>query len=44
MTHGWFNGNGTIDLSFIDLGKAPKTCTEIDVDNLTYKPGVHFGK
>ena len=44
LTHGWFNGNGTIDLSFIDLGKAPKTCTEIDVDNLTYKPGVHFGK
>ena len=39
--HAWYDTGGIFDLSVIDLGTVTKTCSEIDVDNLTYEPG-HF--
>ena len=37
------DGGSRFDVSIIDLGTVTKTCTEVDVDNLTYVPGVHDG-
>ena len=39
--HAWYDKGGIFDLSVIDLGTVTRTCSEIDVDNLTYTPG-HF--
>ena len=43
VTHGSYDNGGTFDVSLINLGKHTKTCTEVDVDNLTYEPGLHDG-
>ena len=44
VSHGWYDEGGTFDLSVINLGTRTKTCTEVDVDNLTYKPGTFDSK
>ena len=44
VSHGWYDEGGTFDLSVINLGARTKTCTEVDVDNLTYKPGTFDSK
>ena len=44
VSHGWYNGGGAFDLSVHNLGARTKTCTEVDVDNLTYKPGTFDSK
>lgn len=41
------DGGGIFELSLIDIGLPPvaeSTCTKIDVDNLTFEPGVFYGK
>ena len=44
VSHGWYDEGGTFDLSVINLGTRTTTCTEVDVDNLTYKPGTFDSK
>ena len=44
VSHGWYDEGGTFDLSVHNLGARTKTCTEVDVDNLTYKPGTFDSK
>ena len=44
VSHAWYDVGGTFDLSVINLGTRTTTCTEVDVDNLTYKPGTFDSK